>query len=105
MQLLDSAKLDLNATAYAEDIKKGIHDFGSIHADVLDQNLGHQHIVDLNVCVYENNIATISFNTYKFKRFPCILILNQTYLFLACRKQIHQNCKRISFPSISSTCP
>ena len=65
MQLLDSAKLDLNATAYAEDIKKGIHDFGSIYADVLDQNLGHQHFVDLNVCVYENNIATISFNNLK----------------------------------------
>lgn len=103
MQLLDSAKLDLNATAYAEDIKKGIHDFGSIYADVLDQNLGHQHIVDLNVCVYENNIATISFN---IKRFPCILILNQIYLsFLACSKQIDQNCKRISLPSISSTSP
>ena len=49
MQLLDSAKLELSATAYAEDVKKGIHSFASAHADILDKNLGHQHIKDLMV--------------------------------------------------------
>ena len=72
MQLLDSAKLDLNATAYAEDIKKGIHDFGSIYADVLDHNLGHQHIADLNVCVYTNNIPISSFNIKRCHTVPIL---------------------------------
>ena len=49
MQLLDSAKLDLSATAYAEDIRKGINDFLSVYADSLDKKFGHQHIADLQV--------------------------------------------------------
>ena len=49
MQLLDSAKLDLSATAYADDVKKGIHSFLSVYADPLDKKFGHQHIDDLQV--------------------------------------------------------
>ena len=49
MQLLDSAKLDLSATAYAEDIRKGINGFLSVYADSLDKKFGHQHIADLQV--------------------------------------------------------
>ena len=49
MQLLDSAKLDLSAVAYAEDIRKGINDFLSVYADSLDKKFGHQHIADLQV--------------------------------------------------------
>ena len=49
MQLLDSAKLDLSATAYAEDIRKGINDFLRVNADSLDKKFGHQHIADLQV--------------------------------------------------------
>jgi hypothetical protein len=49
MQLLDSAKLDLSATAYADDVKNGINTFLSGYADTLHNNLGKQPVKDLLV--------------------------------------------------------
>lgn len=49
MQLVDSAKLDMSATAYANDVKKGIYQFlKSQNADSLAKNLGKsQPVQDL----------------------------------------------------------
>ena len=51
MQLVDSAKLDMSATAYANDVKKGIYQFlKSQNADSLAKNLGKsQPVQDLQV--------------------------------------------------------
>jgi len=51
MRLVDSAKLDMSATAYANDVKKGIYQFlKSQNADSLAKNLGKsQPVQDLQV--------------------------------------------------------
>ena len=59
MQLVDSAKLDMSATAYANDVKKGIYQFlKSQNADSLAKNLGKsQPVQDLQV----RNVILASF--------------------------------------------
>ena len=49
MKLVDSAKVDLSAMAYADDVNNGINSFLSVYADTLHGNLGKKHVKDLLV--------------------------------------------------------